>query len=143
MVKHMRVNSILQKQKYILKQYKFKDMKKLRPLQTEFLLNDFFKNEEYPGWKNIAVLLIEEGCCLVPIRENIWRGGIGNFIKVESAKGAVDCSMYTFDLEYFLTSQFYKQRRDELFFDLLNKKDEAEAEVNRLEYMIEHIQDLG
>ena len=36
-------------------------MKTITDNQKEFLLEYFFKNEKYAGWRNIAIKLIEEG----------------------------------------------------------------------------------
>lgn len=76
--------------------------------QKEFLLEYFFKNEKYAGWRSIATSLLEEGECTVAGTECIWIGLIGNFIKTETAKNLVGCTLYKFDLEYFFESLWYK-----------------------------------
>jgi hypothetical protein len=84
----------------------------LSDYQKTFLLDYFFKNEKHSGWKNIATKLLDTGECIVAGKECIWVGGIGNFIKIEEAKDAVDCDLYKFDLEYFFTSEWYKGIRN-------------------------------
>lgn len=75
----------------------------------KLLLKFFEKHNNYPGWKNIAEKLIETGECIVAGNDCIWHSGIGNFIKTETAENFVDCLLYKFDLEYFKTSEWYKE----------------------------------
>jgi hypothetical protein len=84
-------------------------MKNLTDNQINFLLEYFFENEKYAGWKNIATELLKNGSCIVAGTECIWIGGIGNFIKTEKAEKYIGCILYTFDLEYFLSSEYYKE----------------------------------
>lgn len=72
------------------------------------LLLKFFETKEFPDWKVIAEKLIETGECIVAGKDCIWIGGIGNFISTKPADNAVGCSLYTFNLEYFKTSEWYK-----------------------------------
>ena len=102
-------------------------MRELTQHQKDFFLNNFFKNNEYAGWKNIATALLETGTCIVPGEYCIWIGGIGNFIKTERERGAFDCLLYTFDLEYFMTSEWYKQIHKD-YTDLLYEKIKALVE---------------
>ena len=69
----------------------------------------FFKNESYAGWKNIANSLLETGECVVAGDKCIWIGGIGNFIKTETAEGYFGCIKYIFDLNNFLSSCWFIQ----------------------------------
>lgn len=101
-------------------------MRTLTENQKEFLMNYFFKHENYPGWINIVTKLLETGKCIVPGTHCIWKGGIGNFIKTKEAENAVGCLLYEFDLEYFLTSEWYKQIYDVYISDLKDKKTELE-----------------
>jgi len=103
-------------------------MRRLTDYQKQFLLSYFFKNEKYAGWKNIATKLLETGECIVAGKECIWIGGIGNFIKTEEAKDAIDCTLYKFDLEYFFTSEWYRQIRNDYHAIISNKKREIEQE---------------
>lgn len=80
---------------------------KLSDYQKEVILNNFFKNEEYPGWKNIATTLIDNGKCIVAGEKCIWFGGIGNFIKTTEAEGLYNCLLYTFDIEEFFKSKWF------------------------------------
>lgn len=104
-------------------------MNKVNDNQKKFLLENFFRNEDYAGWKSIAENLIDKGACLVAGTENIWIGGIGNFIDVSEAKNAVGCSMYKFDLNNFLISQWFKDIKDQQVSVLSNKKKEVTQEL--------------
>ena len=86
-------------------------MKPLTPAQKEFLLT-FFEDKKFAGWKNIANSLLDTGSCIVAGEECIWRGGIGNFIKVTPtpAPNFVGCSEYTFNVESFMDSAWYKEK---------------------------------
>ncbi len=114
-------------------------MRKLTESQKEFLLNSFFENEKFPGWRSIATTLLETGKCIVAGETCIWRGGIGNFIKTSPAEGTVGCSLYEFDLEYFLTSAWYKEVKEQFLVTL--KKEEAQADEKLKELKVK-IQDL-
>ena len=107
-------------------------MKPLTEHQKEFLLNQFFKNEKYAGWKNIAIELLENGQCIVAGEQSIWIGGIGNFIKTEKAKGAVDCTLYKFDLAYFLTSEWFKNIKEQYVSILADRKRNADKEFEEV-----------
>lgn len=107
----------------------------LTEYQKTFLIDTFFKNENYAGWRNIATKLVENGRCLVAGTECIWKGGIGNFIKTEEAKNAVDCTEYYFDLEYFLTSSFFKEYKEQKYNKLVLEKQVLEKECRELEML--------
>ena len=96
-------------------------MKTLTICQKQFLLDYFFKNEKYAGWRNIATALLETGTCIVAGDRSIWHGGIGNFIKTSDAPNAIDCLLYTFDLEYFFSSNWYKEINEAYVLELANK----------------------
>lgn len=104
-------------------------MRKLTDNQKEFILQ-FFKHGEYAGSRFIAIKLIDTGQCIVAGTECIWRGGIGNFIKTSPAENTVECSLYEFDLEYFLRSEWFKEVQSEavvrLGSELRMLKDEFE-----------------
>lgn len=103
-------------------------MKPLTNYQREFLLQNFFINEKYAGWKVIAEELLHSGQCIVAGSKCIWNGGIGNFIKTEDAKGAVGCILYKFDLKYFLTSEWYKSIKNEYVSQLAAKVRQVKEE---------------
>lgn len=107
-------------------------MRTLTENQKNFLLNYFFKNEEFAGWKNIATLLLDKGSCIVAGKRCIWCGGIGNFIKTKNAENAIDCLLYEFDLEYFLSSEWYKRIRNDYIFILSDKKNRVECEYKEI-----------
>ena len=88
-------------------------MKELTQEQKNFLLLSFFRDEEYAGWESIATMLLDTGKCIVAGKGCIWVGDIGNFIETEEAKDAVDCTLYKFDLELFLKSDFFKEYKNE------------------------------
>jgi hypothetical protein len=106
---------------------------KLTENQKEFLLEFFFSNEYYPsGWRNIATVLLEEGKCVVAGETCIWRGGIGNFIKTEKAKGFVGCINYVFDLPTFLSSAYFKEVHADYVKVLAERKLKAEELFNEI-----------
>ena len=82
-------------------------MIKLTDNQKEFLLNYFFKNDKYIGWKNIGTTLLETGECIVAGTDCIWVGGIGNFIKTETTTSLYKCLEYKFDLIVRFIKEFY------------------------------------
>ena len=101
----------------------------LKPTQKEFIIERFFKNDAFAGWKEIAEKLLDKGKCIVAGDECIWRGGIGNFISTKPANDAYKCSEYTFKLGYFLDSSFYKENA--VFY---KKKIEEEFLKNKEKY---------
>ena len=105
-------------------------MNKLTEYQKNFLLEYFFRNEAYVGWKNIATKLLEKGECIVAGNECIWNGGIGNFINTEKAENAVDCLLYKFDLDVFLSSEWYKMISNDYISILSTKKMQINDEYN-------------
>ena len=83
--------------------------------QVEFLLEYFFKNERYAGWRGIATKLIENGKCIVAGDECIWKGGIGNFVKTNETSLAEGCLEYTFDVISFVeNSLWFKEIKSQL-----------------------------
>lgn len=107
-------------------------MKQLTENQINFLLKYFFKAEEFAGWKNIATKLLNTGSCIVAGKNCIWRGGIGNFIKTKNAENAFDCLLYEFDLDYFLTSKWYLEVKNEYVATLVNEKLQIEDQINEI-----------
>lgn len=110
-------------------------MKKLSENQKEFLLNNFFKND-ITNWRNIAIKLLENGFCIVAGNRNIWIGGIGNFIKTVPAENAVDCLMYVFDLDYFLSSEWYKENSRNYLQILKEEKTDLFEKYNEIKNLI-------
>ena len=108
-------------------------MTKLNAAQRNFILNFFFPSVEYAGWRNIGEKLLDTGKCIVAGETCIWQGGIGNFISIEPAEGTVGCSLYTFDIDNFLSSQLYIQTKDayveETLSELKYKKAKLEEEI--------------
>lgn len=98
--------------------------------QINFLLNYFFVNDKFAGWKNIATKLIKDGKCIVAGDECIWKGGVGNFIEVKETEEAVGCVQYIFSLQYFLSSNFYIDFRNSYLEEL---KEELKALTTNIE----------
>lgn len=111
-------------------------MKQLTKLQKEFILDYFFINSKYPGWRNIGEKLLTEGECIVAGEDCIWIGGIGNFIKTKKEDGLIGCLRYKFDLYMFLSSPFYKEVYEEHIKDL-------EFQRNRIASEIEELKQIG
>jgi hypothetical protein len=105
---------------------------KLTDNQKAFLLDYFFKNEVFPGWKSIASKLLDNGNCIVAGDTCIWKGGIGNFIKVRIADDFEGCCEYKFDLEDFLDSNWFKEIHNYYIAELAQKKREIENEFNEI-----------
>ena len=99
--------------------------------QRKFILL-FFANEKYAGWKNIAEHLIDRGSVVVAGTECIWVGMMGNFIELSKAKGSVGCSLYTFDLEEFLSSEYFKQNYIRKIEEYEKALEEKRKQVNDL-----------
>lgn len=107
-------------------------MKTLTENQKNFLLETFFKNEKYPGWRSIATKLLESGQCLVAGTHCIWNGGIGNYISTKPAEDAVDCSRYTFHIDLFLESDWFKETKALRVAELTRKKQEAVQQLEEV-----------
>lgn len=101
--------------------------------QINFLLEYFFKNEEYAGWKNIAKSLIISGSCVVAGDRCIWIGGVGNFITTEKAEGLFGCLKYTFDLSRFVKSEHFKEIHDAVLLDLKDKHTQIKTKISDID----------
>lgn len=110
-------------------------MESLTDNQIEFLLQYFFKNEAFAGWKNIATKLLINGSCVVAGTDCIWKGGIGNFIQTDEAEEAIRCVKYSFDLDNFLDSEWFKEIHSEYVSELAK-------EIRRIEYKYHDIAKL-
>jgi hypothetical protein len=107
-------------------------MKELTAEQKNYLLEVFFYNDRFVGWKSIAEKLLEKGSCIVAGTECIWIGGIGNFIKVTPAEDTFGCSEYKFDLEYFLQSEWFKETKENSLTRLNRKVVELQTRYEEL-----------
>ncbi len=115
-------------------------MKHLTDNQKEFILTHFFRNDEYAGWKGIAIKLLENGSCIVAGNNCIWDGTlISFFIKTETADGFIDCLTYTFDLHTFLQSEYFKDKSRIFYKELISKRDEEQKKINDLSDKINEI----
>ena len=106
-------------------------MKALTENQKNFILDYFFKNERYAGWRGIAMNLLSFGWCIVAGENCIWQGGIGNFIKTKKTEKAAGCLLYEFDLEEFLSSEWYREVQSDYVSILGEKKMKVEEECER------------
>lgn len=104
---------------------------KLTEHQINVLL-PFFLDGKYAGSENIGRKLLETGVCIVAGEECIWKGGIGNFIKTKKAENLVGCLEYTFDVEYFLTSEWCKEYLKDYTSDILKRIDELTLKINNV-----------
>jgi len=74
----------------------------MNTIQKNWLLETFFKNEQFAGWRSIAEKLIDEGKCVTTMQgADIWVGGIGNFIKQKNYNAGVDLIELTFNVKEF------------------------------------------
>lgn len=80
----------------------------LNSIQEEIILDTFFINIDYPGWPNVAKKLLSKGTCVVAGASCIWLGGIGNFIDTKKEPDLVGCLRYTFDLDKFMETDYFK-----------------------------------
>lgn len=107
---------------------------KLNEIQINYLLKFFPDN--CAGAKDIARKLLTNGTCIVAGTKPIWSGGIGNFIKYKPVKDAFECTEYTLDIDYLLSSTWIK---DHLHNDVREIKDEIavlEASKNAISELI-------
>lgn len=111
-------------------------MRKLTEIQKDFILQNFFKNESFAGWKNIANNLLDNGSCVVAGDSCIWSGGIGNFIKTSNADNFVGCLLYEFDLEYFLSSSWFNQIIKPYISNLWEEKTKIQKEYQDIYNLI-------
>ena len=107
-----------------------KDINALSEIQKEYLLKFFFRNNvTESGWQDIATKLLETGECVVAGNQCIWRGGIGNFIKTETADEFFGCLKYSFNLPIFLKSEYYKGITEEYAQQLSDKRSKLDKEL--------------
>lgn len=107
--------------------------------QKNFLLTTFFESDRYPGSRSIGDKLITDGKVIVAGDKCIWIGGIGNFIQTKETTEAIGCIEYNFDLETFLSSNWFKEMKDLYIQDLFeeigllkSKLKDKEDNVNEL-----------
>jgi hypothetical protein len=111
-------------------------MKQLSKIQKDFIIEKFFKNEKFAGAKNVAEKLLEKGECIVAGEDCIWRGGIGNYIKTTKADNAFGCLKYTFNIELFLSSDWFKSYVE-------NEKQNLHLVIKELEQKYAEISELN
>ena len=104
-------------------------MEKFTENQTQYLLT-FFENDEYTGWKNIALKLITNGKCIVAGEKCIWNGGIGNFIETKNMEDAIGCLQYEFNVDNFMNSNYFKELINNKISQLSDNKRRADEEYN-------------
>lgn len=111
-------------------------MRELTQIQINFLLEYFFKLEEYAGWKSIAEGLLSTGYCFVAGDSCIWKGGVGNFIETSVAENTFGCLKYEFDLEQFLSSAHYKEIRMAVFTKLAEEKEALHERLKNISELV-------
>lgn len=57
-------------------------------------------------------------------------GGIGNFIETKEVENSFGCLLYEFDLEYFLSSEWYKEISNRYISILSDRKRHIEEEYD-------------
>ena len=110
--------------------------------QREFLLHNFFKNESYPGWRDIATKLLDNGYCVVAGDSCIWQGEIGNFITTKESDLFIKCLEYFFDLNKFLSSKWFKSFYQFHLDELVLEKKQAENKVLTITDTIKELDEL-
>lgn len=118
-------------------------MSNLTKNQKDFLLNVFFKNEKYAGWRSIAESLVTNGKCLAAGSRSIWRGGVGNFIETKQSDEAIGCVNYTFDLDTFLTSKYFKEVVSHHVLDLDEKREKMTDDLCKAIDNLKEIKELA
>ncbi len=104
--------------------------------QKQFIKENFFKNDKYAGWSNIANELLDDGECIIAGDNKLWHGAIGNFIKISDAKGTVGCSLLTFDKESFLRSDWFQEYLIDKLKELARKREEFNKNFDELSMMM-------
>lgn len=107
--------------------------------QKDWLLETFFKNENFAGWRNIAEKLIEKGTCVTTKQgEDIWRGGIGNFIGSRDYDGGVDLIILTFDIDNFCSEHnaFFMEYHDAHVEKLVEASRKADEKLHDIREII-------
>ena len=107
----------------------------LTKIQKDFILQKFFFNRDFAGWKGIATKLLEKGKCVVAGEKCIWVGGVGNFINTKKAEDSFGCIEYNFDLEYFLGSKFFKETTKDVVLDIAESKKLLEERYSDLNFL--------
>lgn len=103
-------------------------MKKLTDFQKGFILDTFFNNEK-PNWRTIATELIEQGSCVVGGEELFWFGGIGNHIEHSSNPKYIGCLEYKFNIDNFLSSEYFQGTVKSYIFDFIPKKVTTQMDI--------------
>ena len=106
---------------------------KLTESQIKFILSTFFELDNYPGSKSIGEKLINNGSCIVVGNECIWKGGVGNFIQTKKTTDAIGCIEYNFDLDTFLSSNWFKEMKDLYIEELSEEVDVLKTKLKNKE----------
>lgn len=112
-------------------------MKNITTYQENFIIEKFFKNENFAGWRNISEKLVQEQTVLTTCNHtDIWWGGVGNFItSYESDKG-VGLWEYNFNLEGFLSSEWFKEVAIDEIQKAYLRQVTAKAEYDQLSNLV-------
>lgn len=92
------------------------DTLNLTEIQKDLVVGLFYTPQierQYPGWKNIAKKLVEDGECVVPGKDKmIWTDGVSEFITIEPAKDLIDCTLMKLNLNGLLMSDLINEDLD-------------------------------
>lgn len=106
-------------------------MLNLTDKQKTFILNNFFIYHDYNieyNWRDIGRVLLEDGNCIIAGDSSPW--GVGemvNFITVEKPDNYFGCIKLIFNLESFLSSNYYKERKNNCLNKFIEEKEELET----------------
>lgn len=60
------------------------------------------------------------------------KGGIGNFIKTEQSSDLIGCLRYTFDLQSFLSAEYFKEVRANHLTNLIAGQKTLESKIKEI-----------
>lgn len=108
-------------------------MLNLTDKQKTFILDNFFRpnNKDY-GCSNIAKALLEDGNCIIAGNSSPWIDEIGNFITVEELANYYSCVKLIFNLESFLSSDYYKEHKNNCLNKFIEEKEELETLIKEV-----------
>lgn len=106
---------------------------KITNTNKDFILDNYFYNPQFAGWKNIAEKLIDQGSCVVAGDTRIWVGGIGNFIDYSTPDNFLECTKYSFDLDAFLRSNWFMEGAVLHLTELSQRKALLETDIATIE----------
>ena len=83
---------------------------KLTDYQIEYLANKFFTHKDFAGSTEIGKALLKKGYCITTKQgEKMYYGGVGNYIKTETAPEYIDCIKLVLNFESFIKSSWVRE----------------------------------